>query len=92
MSPKPSYGGTRLFYGGAWLRCRRSRRLVLYYPGGGGGNKHWSQRMGDGKVIHAGQCGEYCSTLPVALPFADLGFTLSSPRPQGPLGKPAAFP
>ena len=36
------------------------RQLVLCYPGGGGGNKHWYQRMEDGKVIHAVQCSEYC--------------------------------
>ena len=26
----------------------------------GGGNKHWSQRMEDGKVIHVVQCSECC--------------------------------
>lgn len=42
------------------------RQLVLCYPGSGGGsNKHWYQ-MEDGKMIHAVQCSEYCSTLSVA--------------------------
>ena len=42
------------------------RQLVLYYSGGGGGNKHWSQRMEDGKVIHAVSAVNTVSTLSVA--------------------------